>query len=291
MVSRSPARLLNEFHRAFGLHHQDRPGDPPEDVQDLRQRLLEEEVGELGEAVRSGDVVGIAHELADVVYVAYGTALTYGIDLDAVLAEVHRSNMTKLDRDGRPVRRADGKVVRSDRYRPPDVAGVLSERDEASGRAESPVDPAVTVRVAGRADVRALATLRRAWAEERGDIPDGEGFDERFAAWYAAEEPRRITWIAETDGVPVGMVNLAVFERMPYPGRPSSRWGYLGNAFVLASHRGCGVGERLVSALLERADNDGLVRVVLSPSARSVPLYERLGFGAAHMLMARIPTV
>ena len=49
----------------------------------------------------------------------------HGIDLDRVLGEVHRSNMSKLDRDGRPLIQADGKVIKSDQYFPPDVAGVL----------------------------------------------------------------------------------------------------------------------------------------------------------------------
>jgi len=89
-----------------------------------RWRLLNEETRELAEAVSGGSLAEIAHELADVVYVAYGTALAYGIDLDAVLAEVHRANMTKLGADGRPVVR-DGKVVKGPMFRPADVAAVL----------------------------------------------------------------------------------------------------------------------------------------------------------------------
>jgi predicted HAD superfamily Cof-like phosphohydrolase/GNAT superfamily N-acetyltransferase len=289
-VLRSPARLLREFHRAFGLPHQTQPGAVSHELAELRQRLLTEEVDELAEAVRSGEVLGIAHELADVVYIAYGTALTYGIDLDAVLAEVHRSNMTKLDRDGRPVRRADGKVIRSDRYRPPDLARALTGQHAQPGaRPERPDDPAVTVRVTSRADVPALAALRRAWAAEQGGGPgDEDRFEERFAEWCAVEEPRRVTWIAEVDGEPAGMVNLAIFERMPWPERSPSRWGYLSNAYVPAMYRSRGIGARLVMTLVEYADQARLARVVLSPSARSVPLYERCGFGAAHMLMARV---
>ena len=78
----------------------------------LRQALIEEEVGELQAAAGAGDLVGVADALADIVYVAYGTAHVYGIDLDAVLDEVHASNMTKLGADGRPVRRADGKILK-----------------------------------------------------------------------------------------------------------------------------------------------------------------------------------
>src|SRR5262245_52918208 len=88
---------VGQFHEAFGLPRRSMPGtDVDEDVKKLRFALLEEEVSEYFEAAEAGDVVKIADALADIVYVAYGTAVTYGIDLDAVLAEVHRSNMSKL---------------------------------------------------------------------------------------------------------------------------------------------------------------------------------------------------
>jgi predicted HAD superfamily Cof-like phosphohydrolase len=58
--------------------------------------------------------------------VIYGTALAYGFDLDAVIAEVHRSNMTKLGEDGKPIyRESDGKVLKSKSYVEADVAKVL----------------------------------------------------------------------------------------------------------------------------------------------------------------------
>ena len=117
--------------------------------------------------------------------------------------------------------------------------------------------------------------------------PADPDFEQRFAAWYAQEASRRIIWLAEVDGYVVGMVNLAVFERMPRPGRPASCWGYLGNAFVLAEHRNQGIGQRLLDALLDHADRNGFARVVLSPSERSIPFYHRAGFGAADVLMVR----
>jgi predicted HAD superfamily Cof-like phosphohydrolase len=123
------ASAVLAFHLAFGLPLQKLPSveiDPA--TTELRIGLLVEEVAEFARAARAGDIVGIADGLADIVYVAYGAAVTYGIDLDAVLAEVHRANMSKLDGSGRPVLRHDGKVVKSDRYRPPDVAGVLDEQ-------------------------------------------------------------------------------------------------------------------------------------------------------------------
>lgn len=117
---------MGDFHRAYGLPLRDSPtAAVGADQVELRLALIEEEVGELADAARAGDLVGIADALADIVYVAYGTAHVYGVDLDAVLDEVHASNMTKLGADGRPVRRADGKILKGPDYRPPDIAAVL----------------------------------------------------------------------------------------------------------------------------------------------------------------------
>jgi len=88
-------------------------------------------------------------------------------------------------------------------------------------------------------------------------------------------------------GRAIGMMNLAVFERMPSPGREPGCWGYLGNAFVLAEFRDQGVGQMLIDALLHYADDNGFARVVLSPSERSVPFYERNGFRPADALLLR----
>lgn len=122
----TPAECVRAFHLAFALPAREQPSQLEPDLAALRQRLLDEEVAEVGAAVAGGDLAAIAQELADVVYVAYGTALTYGIDLDAVIAEVHRANMSKLGPDGQPVYRADGKVAKGPNYQPPDVASVLT---------------------------------------------------------------------------------------------------------------------------------------------------------------------
>ena len=83
-------------------------------------------------------------------------------------------------------------------------------------------------------------------------------------------------------------MNLAVVTRMPAPGRTPRRWGYLNNAFVLAAHRNRAVGRQLLDALLGYATDEGLARVVLRPSVRSVPFYGRAGFVPAQMLMVRM---
>lgn len=125
------AGLVNAFHRAFGLPRRRCPSlDGVERALiELRTRLLDEETAEFADAAARRDLVGMADALADVVYVAYGTALSFGLNLDAVLREVHRSNMSKLDEDGRPVLRDDGKVLKAPGYFRPDIAAVIAGQD------------------------------------------------------------------------------------------------------------------------------------------------------------------
>ena len=142
-----PEALVRRFHHVYGLPvRTDGPSLERESLH-MRMDLVAEEFAELvgavyGARARSAveqswrqarraddgarDTVGAADALADLVYVVYGMALETGIDLAAVLAEVQRSNMSKLGADGRPVYRQDGKVLKGPGYRPPDVAAVLA---------------------------------------------------------------------------------------------------------------------------------------------------------------------
>jgi predicted HAD superfamily Cof-like phosphohydrolase len=121
----SPASLVHEFHRAFGLDARTVPTEVSPRLAEHRGELLAEEAAEVAEVSVTGPLDRLAHELADVVYVAYGTALVHGIDLDAVIAEIHRANMSKIGPDGGVSRRDDGKVLKGDHYRAPDVSAVL----------------------------------------------------------------------------------------------------------------------------------------------------------------------
>jgi GNAT superfamily N-acetyltransferase len=149
--------------------------------------------------------------------------------------------------------------------------------------------PIPIIRIAGHADGPAIAALRRNWtAEEHGDVADPD-FEARFLDWYERESARRVCWLGELSGQSVGMMNLAIFERMPRAGRDAGTWGYLANAFVLAAYRNQGVGAGLLAALLAHADDHGYVRVVLRPSERSVPFYQRAGFTPDGGFMVRHP--
>jgi predicted HAD superfamily Cof-like phosphohydrolase len=113
------------FHRAYGVPLAGRPYLPPPERRILRMKLLAEELDELDSAMLQGDLIEIADAIADLLYVTYGTAHEFGIPIDAVFTEVHRSNMTKLDDNGKPILRKDGKVLKGPRYDPPRIAGIL----------------------------------------------------------------------------------------------------------------------------------------------------------------------
>lgn len=126
----TPFEQVAEFAAAFGVRTRPVPSSAGLGAADeelaLRRRLLDEEVGEFADAVAERNLTAVADALADIVYVACGTAGLLGIPFDEVFAEVHRANMSKLGPDGRPVLRADGKVLKGSGYVPPDVAGVLA---------------------------------------------------------------------------------------------------------------------------------------------------------------------
>ena len=115
---------VKDFQVAFGLNVGTEPKLPMDDERLLRMRLLEEEYNEYIEAEVTNNIVEIADALADIIYIACGTAVSYGIPLDRVFAEVHRSNMAKLV-DGKPIRREDGKILKPEGWTPPDTKGAV----------------------------------------------------------------------------------------------------------------------------------------------------------------------
>jgi predicted HAD superfamily Cof-like phosphohydrolase len=122
--------MVRTFHARFGLPTAAAPLlSLPAGLTSDRLALLQEEVRELEAACRDVDATAVADALADIVYVAYGTALAFGIDLDRVLATVHRSNMKKRWPDGKTVLGEHGKVEKPPGWRRPDVA-----RAAAGGR-------------------------------------------------------------------------------------------------------------------------------------------------------------
>lgn len=129
-MSLTVAEMLQEWAAATGDHVSDLPSYPPTYVENLRLTLIQEEKNEVEDAILDAateeDIADIAKELADLVYVVYGTALAYGIPLDKVIEEVHRSNMTKVV-DGSVIRREDGKILKPETYEPADIESVLRD--------------------------------------------------------------------------------------------------------------------------------------------------------------------
>ena len=64
-------------------------------------------------------------ELADLVYVCYQYAVNMGWDLDRALDLVHKSNMSKLDEDGKPIYREDGKILKGPNYKKPNLHSLI----------------------------------------------------------------------------------------------------------------------------------------------------------------------
>ena len=116
---------VRAFQRAFGQRVGEKPELPDHKERTLRGILLQEEFNEYMRAEINDDLVEIADALADIIYIACGTAVSYGIPLDDVFAEVHRSNMAKLV-DGKVIRRADGKVQKPEGWQPPDIKRILN---------------------------------------------------------------------------------------------------------------------------------------------------------------------
>ena len=116
---------LREWHKKFGHECNDTPTIPDEKVKRLRMRLIAEEQRELFTAIYEDDLIGIADGGADLLYVVIGTMVSYGIDVEKVFDEVHRSNMSKVWPDGTVHYDEGGKVMKPPSYSPADIAGVL----------------------------------------------------------------------------------------------------------------------------------------------------------------------
>jgi predicted HAD superfamily Cof-like phosphohydrolase len=108
--------MVAEFHTAMGQTI----GETPT-VRDrfLRRSLIHEEAEETRDALVRCDLVEVADGLCDLIYVALGTAVACGIDLEPIFAEVHRTNMAKLQGGHK---REDGKWQKPAGWQPPRIA-------------------------------------------------------------------------------------------------------------------------------------------------------------------------
>lgn len=116
------------FHSSFGIENNQTPTLLDEAGSRLRFELMKEENEEYLEATKHGDMVEIADALGDQLYILCGTLLRHGLQhkIEEVFLEIQRSNMSKLDADGKPIYREDGKVLKSELYFKPDIRSVLN---------------------------------------------------------------------------------------------------------------------------------------------------------------------
>ena len=119
---------VQEFHQTFGLDYHEQPvAQLDRKVFELRHRLMQEENDEYLEAATEGNLTLIADALGDKLYILCGTIIAHGLQhkIAEVFNEIHRSNMSKLDNDGNPIYREDGKILKSSNYFRPDIQAAL----------------------------------------------------------------------------------------------------------------------------------------------------------------------
>lgn len=123
----SNQQKVKEFQKAFNSNIGITSALPDSSERELRIKLLKEEFEEYIDGENNNDLVEIADALGDMLYIIYGTAVSYGIPLEEIFDEIHRSNMSKLGEDGNPIFREDGKVLKSSNYSPPNIKEILDK--------------------------------------------------------------------------------------------------------------------------------------------------------------------
>ncbi|MBU2996887.1 nucleoside triphosphate pyrophosphohydrolase family protein [Cellulophaga baltica] len=93
----------------------------------LRYNLMAEENQEYLDAAENNDMVEVADALGDMLYILCGTILEHGMEykIEEVFDEIQRSNMSKLDADGKPIYREDGKILKGPNYFKPNIKSIL----------------------------------------------------------------------------------------------------------------------------------------------------------------------
>ena len=109
------------FMKTFGQEVKIKAGLSTEKINELRISLVNEELEEFKEAIKSNDLKEVADALTDILYVTYGAGHAFGINLDKCFEEVQQSNMSKLSEDGKPIYHEAGQVMKGPKYFKPDL--------------------------------------------------------------------------------------------------------------------------------------------------------------------------
>ncbi|MEY4520986.1 MAG: hypothetical protein RIT10_171 [Bacteroidota bacterium] len=130
MTLKETIEAVETFHNAFKIENNYQPAAVLSEADvTLRFNLMKEENEEYLEAARNGDIVEIADALGDQLYILCGTILKHGLQdkIVEVFQEIQRSNMSKLDENGNPIYREDGKVMKSELYFKPNIQAILDK--------------------------------------------------------------------------------------------------------------------------------------------------------------------
>ena len=109
------------FMETYGQEVNTKPSFPNKKIVQLRYNLIKEELDDLYSAIKDKDIIEVADALTDLLYVVYGAGHSWGINLDKCFAEVQRSNMSKLGKDGKPIYNEHGKVMKGPNYSKPNL--------------------------------------------------------------------------------------------------------------------------------------------------------------------------
>ena len=112
---------VRKFMEIFGQEIKGKAQFPNKKITSLRYDLINEELGELKEAIDNNDIKEVADALTDILYVTYGAGHAFGINLDKCFEEVQNSNMSKLGLDGKPIYNEKGKVMKGPNYFKPNL--------------------------------------------------------------------------------------------------------------------------------------------------------------------------
>ena len=112
---------VRTFMNTYGQEVKNKSDFPDEKIVQLRYNLIKEELEEFEQAIKDKNLEEVADALTDLLYVTYGAGHSFGIDLDKCFDEVQRSNMSKLDLDGKPIYNEYGKVMKGPNFTKPDL--------------------------------------------------------------------------------------------------------------------------------------------------------------------------
>ena len=120
---------VKKFHTVYKLNYSETPTTEIDlNTIKLRFNLMDEENKEYFEAAKNNDLIEVADALGDMLYILCGTIIEHGMQnkIEEIFNEIQRSNMSKLDKNGNPIYREDGKVMKGPNYFKPNISSIIN---------------------------------------------------------------------------------------------------------------------------------------------------------------------